>query len=105
MKIYMSVALLAPFRDKPPNAYAGQAMVSYDEFEQMIGLSRSLIPRGIEILKEHCMIDVIESARIHADRLVGYGDDSQGSGKLPRDHLRRWPVRRPTSERRPSISE
>lgn len=88
LKIYMSVALLASFRHKPPNAYAGQATVSYDDFEQMTGLSRSLIPRGIAILKDRGMIEVIESARIHAYRLVGYDDDSQGWGKLPRDHLR-----------------
>jgi DNA-binding transcriptional ArsR family regulator len=91
LKIYISIALLAAYRTKAPTLYAGQATVSYDEFELITGLSRSLIPRGIEILKSAGMIEVIESARIHAYRLVGYDDDSRGWGKLPYDHLRSGP--------------
>ncbi len=91
LKIYMSIALLAPYRSQAPNLFAGQASVSYDDLEEMTGLSRSLIPRGLGILKDFSMVEVIDSARIHAYRLIGYEDESHGWGKLPYDHLRHGP--------------
>jgi DNA-binding transcriptional ArsR family regulator len=88
LKIYMSIALMAPYRAKPPAIHAGKASISYDEFENMTGLSRSLIPRGLAILSTEGLVEVVGSQKTHAYRLIGYDDDSLGWGKIPRDYLR-----------------
>lgn len=88
LKIYMSIALLAAYRNKPPRLYAGQASMSYDQFEELTGLSRSLIPRGLAVLRERGLVQVIDTEKIHSYRLVGYEDETLGWGKIPRDHLR-----------------
>ena len=70
----------------PPSS---EASVSYSSFQQITGLTRDFIARGIRILVGRGLIEVVDHDKQHAYRLLEHPEYNGIRALLPGEYLRR----------------
>jgi len=85
LKLYMAVAMFANFKPSPAEKIAGVAKLSFSELENICGVSRQFVARGVALLSSHGLIEVLKVGNANAYLLAGY--DDLGWAKVPRAYL------------------
>jgi hypothetical protein len=85
LKLYITIALMANFKPNKEFSNAGCAAISYSEFEEIAGGSRTLIANGIRMLESYGLIERNSSPKTHVYRLQHYAD--RGYAQLPKRHI------------------
>ena len=85
LKLYITMALMANFKPNSEFSTAGCAAISYSEFEEIAGGSRTLIANGIRMLEGRGLVDRDTHPKTHVYRLQHYAD--RGYAQLPKRHI------------------